>query len=1425
MQNHTNGEFQFTRTLDRKPTGNAGEWDSEWTGKLTQVPSGYTMAPATLMSGAGEAVLYKLTTVSKSYFPKTSTESFSNGVSFGRTFSHADTPWDTTGVGRMQNQTTSTGTQIKYGYESHADQPEQYNKMLTREWSIKNGSGGVVAMSKQSFGYSQTSATEPYSIPLRFDFRPRLTALEYDNTNPNGFPIPYTKVSRQFARFCLQSSADGDEYTEIHETDVSPGIGAPLYGNNYGNSANLRTVERYYSASHANLLLRGRLREVVHSDGTRTRYTYTAPATGELLETIDDNLLPSTGAPTSSSVRVENRYDVRGCLLWGVHSRWTGLWQPYERFDLTWDNYTNITQQKRTDLFSDQEVILLEQEWDGALLKRTIDAAGVAHRYTYFPSSIIVQSIKREAVPASGAIPAQPEVVTTYTGQFTMNTTQLPVWKNLTATVTDGTSSVATAMVLDHLGRITSVTDDNGYTTSTSYSANGTAITSTYPSGATRTESRSSDGTLLSVTGSAQVHEFYTSQARGGNTGGMIHTTTVGASGGPRWFRSEIDGAGRQVKTSSPSYSGRSVISLVSASGKLWEVSESMVYPTAGSGVSKMTGKTRRLLAGFTGDERSVTESIDMAGNTVSSKSFLNRSQRLATQTTTVPGVSDHAVSVQYAGRPYSTHQSGSTGNTIFTQDGLGRLLSVKQPHHAASESIVYDSGKNRILSESDATGASTSYTYVAQGQPGAGGVLTATAPDSTATAYTYDAVGRVTTVSGTGTYNVTYEYTSYGELWKMRTFRIPSAPGDLTTWNYQPATGLLLNKTDANGQAVAYEYDVANRPSTRAWARGGSTTTWSYNFGRVYQISYSDGTTPGSTFIFDRLGRPASTTQGSHSWVYAYDSNTLLPDTETITYGGGIARVIDRDFDTLRRFTGWSLKTSIAGSTELNYVRSYEPVAGPLGTITSGSDTWTYGYEPAAPRLPKTLTGPGSRSMTNTWEPNRDVLDIKENKFGATTVSKYDYTVNPMGRRSNLAQTGTAYGGGASLAWGYNPRGEVTLHDHSTAAYDRVYEFDGIGNRTKGATGTTPPASNDTVSNALNQYTTFPGASGSLTYDLDGNLTADGGANSNNAARTYSWDGENQLKQVTATTLGTAQYAYDPMGRRIQKTAGGVTTWYLYDGWNLIAEYQSSTLQRTHLWGTDLSGTAQGAGGVGGLLCTSISGTPYYPFYDGNGNICQYLNASGSTTATFEYGPFGALNASAGSPALFNFRFSTKYLDPETDNYYYGYRYYSTWMGRWVNRDPIGESGGENLYGMVVNNLLNRMDGLGLRDCSCNKKPKSVAVSNVEWSMEHSISSSGNIQTAAAAANVMGSQLSDGECIKNLRMVFHGNSGGFSFSSNERYMSPVYSPKLSEANRVTSANASEIFEKFQNMFAFAKGVGFIWTPAAPDRHMLCWQK
>src|SRR5512147_2121259 len=77
--------------------------------------------------------------------------------------------------------------------------------------------------------------------------------------------------------------------------------------------------------------------------------------------------------------------------------------------------------------------------------------------------------------------------------------------------------------------------------------------------------------------------------------------------------------------------------------------------------------------------------------------------------------------------------------------------------------------------------------------------------------------------------------------------------------------------------------------------------------------------------------------------------------------------------------------------------------------------------------------------------------------------------------------------------------------------------------------------------------------------------------------------------------------------------------------------------------------------------------------------------------------GPFGEVLRATGPMAKANaFRFSTKYQDDETDLLYYGYRYYTPSIGRWLSRDSIGERGAFNLYGFVQNNPLGYYDYLG---------------------------------------------------------------------------------------------------------------------------------
>ncbi len=134
-------------------------------------------------------------------------------------------------------------------------------------------------------------------------------------------------------------------------------------------------------------------------------------------------------------------------------------------------------------------------------------------------------------------------------------------------------------------------------------------------------------------------------------------------------------------------------------------------------------------------------------------------------------------------------------------------------------------------------------------------------------------------------------------------------------------------------------------------------------------------------------------------------------------------------------------------------------------------------------------------------------------------------------------------------------------------------------------------------------------------------------------------------------------------------------------------AHPRSSAANKLITWGPDLSGSVGGAGHIGGLLALQDhvdAGEPVYlAGYDGNGNLTSLTDAGdGSLVAAYEYSPFGELLRSTGSFADENpFRFSTKYYDSETELSYYGFRYYSASLGRFINRDPIEERGGWTLY------------------------------------------------------------------------------------------------------------------------------------------------
>ena len=393
----------------------------------------------------------------------------------------------------------------------------------------------------------------------------------------------------------------------------------------------------------------------------------------------------------------------------------------------------------------------------------------------------------------------------------------------------------------------------------------------------------------------------------------------------------------------------------------------------------------------------------------------------------------------------------------------------------------------------------------------------------------------------------------------------------------------------------------------------------------------------------------------------------------------------------------------------------------------------------------PYTLIGP-VHAVTNTYEATRDALVQKANtrNAGSTNVFTIGYTVNALGQRTHAARSGAAAN---STDWTYDDRGQVNLATDSASAANRAYAYDYIGNRTKAADSLTLPTDPNYASNALNQYTAAPNppASPVYSYDADGNaiafpLTPDGTTTAQNAALV--WDAENRLVSSTPSGGSATTYLYDALGRRIAKKHGtDAQRIYLYDGFNLIAEYSDTTLAKTFTWGLDISGSLQGAGGVGGLLATQLhtgdNAGVYYPTYDGNGNVSEYLKSNGDVAAHYEYGPFGEPLVSTGAVAAeMPFRFSTHYTDDEAGLVYAKRRYYSPITGRWLSRDPIGEEGGINLYGYVGNSPTNRIDPLGLWPNSLTGNPTNAAIAAQAMAdLGGSAAATGAVLTAAQIA------------------------------------------------------------------------------------------
>jgi RHS repeat-associated protein len=354
---------------------------------------------------------------------------------------------------------------------------------------------------------------------------------------------------------------------------------------------------------------------------------------------------------------------------------------------------------------------------------------------------------------------------------------------------------------------------------------------------------------------------------------------------------------------------------------------------------------------------------------------------------------------------------------------------------------------------------------------------------------------------------------------------------------------------------------------------------------------------------------------------------------------------------------------------------------------------------------------------------PRKHLVTNRRYRYGNQQMYSYATEYDLLERPTNATDSLST-----AREWLYNNRNELASAVIGTNSYS--YAYDSIGNRNWAALNS---ATNTYVANSLNQYSQVDASQ--FVYDADGNLTQDGRCN-------YTYDAENRLVSVVpiAPTEGSLSIhnRYDHKGLRIRKIvkryANGwwsnhATHTFIFDGGNIvlerIAKADGNHITKEYFWGIDKSGSEQGAGGVGGLLAVSVNGIFSIPCYDHNGNIVTYISETGGIEALYVYDAYGNTIEKSGEKAnIHSFGFSTKYHDREVGLIGYQKRFYSPDHGRWLNRDPIEEEGGENLYAFCLNSPQYHMDINVLSTC-CRNGRKISCDTTYKWE--------GSVTTASA--------------------------------------------------------------------------------------------
>jgi RHS repeat-associated protein len=561
-------------------------------------------------------------------------------------------------------------------------------------------------------------------------------------------------------------------------------------------------------------------------------------------------------------------------------------------------------------------------------------------------------------------------------------------------------------------------------------------------------------------------------------------------------------------------------------------------------------------------------------------------------------------------------------------------------------------------------------------------------------TLYTYDLLNNLLRVDQKGG-------TTNPSLWRTRTFTYDSLSRLLTarnpesgliTWTYDNDSN-VLTKVDARN-TITYNYDQLHRVATvgtthaKVYSNGDHAVDYffdqtSYNGlaiteGVHHQTGMADAT-GSSASTFDSEGRPVSenqtisitgvtTTAVTKALSYAYNMDSSL---QSITYPG------PHTVNYLYNNAGHAL-SAIDSSIPNKYVTSatYAP-HGDVASYINGFSSSFAGIQ-----------------TTNAWN-NR----FQPQSFVAATLGTGAHNVMSLAFNFNQGTAGAPIDNGMlvkitnnvntgrSTNYSYDQLNRIIAGWHDATDWGTQYTLDIWGNLSQKApcnntVGCPTHTTGESLSVGINGNNQFVGYS----YDASGNLQSD----QQLPNHTFVYDAENRPSSES-TSSATVSYYYNGEGERVAKSSGKLY-WF---GTN------SSPLLETDATGAT---TAQYIFFNGKRVAMrKPDNSAHYYFADQIGSANIVTNATGTVEQDIEYHPYGEQQVYTDTSGQ-EYRFTGHEHDPETNNDYFGARYYSSTFGRFLTADwsatpvpipyaVIGNPQTLNLYAYVENNPITGTD------------------------------------------------------------------------------------------------------------------------------------